>query len=118
MLCFLNLLNSFISHTSYVLSAQKNHLSEMVLFSIHNTCCGLEKKQFYFMQPYLEVWLMLTKFTLGLYKPHIICLGAHKSCFSEMVLLSIHSMCCDLVERKGILHQALLSVCLVDVYSI
>ena len=44
---------------------------------------------------------MFTKFTLGLYKPHIICLGAHKSCFSEMVLLSIHSMCCGLVERKG-----------------
>ena len=40
-LCFLNLLNSFISHTSYVLSAQKNHLSEMVLFSTHNMCCGL-----------------------------------------------------------------------------
>ena len=39
--CFLNLLNSFISHTSYVLSAQKNHLSEMVLFSTHNMCCGL-----------------------------------------------------------------------------
>ena len=38
---FLNLLNSFISHTSYVLSAQKNHLSEMVLFSTHNMCCGL-----------------------------------------------------------------------------
>ena len=36
----LNLLNSFISHTSYVLSAQKNHLSEMVLFSTHNMCCG------------------------------------------------------------------------------
>ena len=61
---------------------------------------------------------MFTQFTLGLYKPHIICLGAHKSCFSEMVLLSIHSMCCGLVERKGILHQALLSVCLVDVNSI
>ena len=62
---------------------------------------------------------MFTQFTLGLYKPHIICLGAHKGCFSEMVLLSIHSMCCGLVERKGIiLHQALLSVCLVDVYSI
>ena len=61
---------------------------------------------------------MFTIFTLGLYKPHIICLGAHKSCFTEMVLLSIHSMCCGLVERKGILHQALFSVCLVDVYSI
>ena len=54
---------------------------------------------------------MFTKFTLGLYKPHIICLGAHKSCFSEMVLLSIHSMCCGLVERKGILHQALSYLC-------
>ena len=27
-------------------------------------------------------------------------------------------MCCGLVGRKVILHQALLSVCLVDVYSI
>ena len=27
-------------------------------------------------------------------------------------------MCCGLVERKVILHQALLSVCLVDVFSI
>ena len=60
---------------------------------------------------------MFTQLTLGLYKPHTICLGAHKSCFSDIVLLSIHSMCCGLVERKGILHQALLSVCLVDVYS-
>ena len=40
-LCFLNLLNSFISHTSYVLSAQKYHLSERVLFSTGNMCCGL-----------------------------------------------------------------------------
>ena len=70
------------------------------------------------MQPYLEVWLMFTQFTLGLYKPHIIYLGAHKSCFSEMVLLSSQSMCCGLVEREVILHQALLSACLVDVYSI
>ena len=70
--CFLNLLNSFISHTSYVLSAQKNHLSEMVLFSTHNMCCGLvEGKMNYFMQPYLEVWLMFTQFTLGLNKHHM-----------------------------------------------
>ena len=60
---------------------------------------------------------MFTQFTLGLYKPHIICLGAHKNCFSVMVLLSIHSMCCGFVEREGILHHALLSVCLVDVNS-
>ena len=53
---------------------------------------------------------MLTQFTLDLFKPHIICFG--------MVLLSIHSMCCGLVERKVILHQALLSECLVDVYPI
>ena len=45
-------------------------------------------------------------------------LGAQKSCFSETVLLRTHNMCCGLVERKVILHQALLSVCLVDVYSI
>ena len=61
---------------------------------------------------------MFTQFTLGLYKPHIICLGAHKSCFSETVLLRTHNMSCGLVGRKVILNQALLSVCLVDVNSI
>ena len=45
-------------------------------------------------------------------------LGAQKSCFSETVLLRTHNMCCGLVGRKVILHQALLSVCLVDVNSI
>ena len=45
-------------------------------------------------------------------------LGAQKSCFSETVLLRTHNMCCGFVGRKVILHQALLSVCLVDVYQI
>ena len=45
-------------------------------------------------------------------------LGAQKSCFSETVLLRTRNMCCGLVGRKVILHQALLSVCLVDVYQI
>ena len=45
-------------------------------------------------------------------------LGAQKSRFSETVLLRTHNMCCGLVGRKVILHQALLSVCLVDVNSI
>ena len=45
-------------------------------------------------------------------------LGAQKSCFSETVLLRTLNMCCGLVERKVILHQALLFVCLVDVNSI
>ena len=45
-------------------------------------------------------------------------LGAQKSCFSETVLLRTHNMCCGLVGRKVILHQALLSVCLVDVNQI
>ena len=44
-------------------------------------------------------------------------LGAQKSCFSETVLLRTHDMCCGLVCRKVILHQARLSVCLVDVNS-
>ena len=44
--------------------------------------------------------------------------GAPKSCFSETVLLRTHNMCCGLVGRKVILHQALFSVCLVDVYQI
>ena len=45
-------------------------------------------------------------------------LGAQRSCFSETVHLRTHNVCCGLVGRKVILHQALLSVCLVDVYSI
>ena len=45
-------------------------------------------------------------------------LGDQKSRFSETVLLRTHNMCCGLVGRKVILHQALLSVCKVDVYSI
>ena len=61
---------------------------------------------------------MFTQFTLVLYKPHIVCFGAHKSCFSETVLIRTHNMCCGLVGRKVILHQALLSVCQVDVNSI
>ena len=43
-------------------------------------------------------------------------LGAQKSHFGETVLLRTHNMCCVLVGRKVILHQALLSVCQVDVY--
>ena len=42
-------------------------------------------------------------------------LGAQKRRFNETVLLRTHNMCCGLVGRKVILHQALLSVCLVDV---
>ena len=45
-------------------------------------------------------------------------LGAQKSRFGETVLLRTHNMCCGSVEGKVILHQALLSVCLVDFNSI
>ena len=61
--CLLNLLEFFISHTSYVLGAQKGR-------------------------------------------------------FGETVLLRFHSMYYGLLNEKKILHQALLSVCLVDVNSI
>ena len=64
---------------------------------------------------YLCVRLMLTQLKF-FYKPHIIYLGCSKSRFSETILLRTHNMCCGLVGRKVILHQALLSVCLVDVY--
>ena len=43
-------------------------------------------------------------------------LVAQKRRFSETVLLRTHIMGCGLVGRKVILHQALLSVCQVDVY--
>ena len=38
--------------------------------------------------------------------------------YSETVLLRTHNMCYDLLNEKVILHQALLSVYVVDVYSI
>ena len=47
-----------------------------------------------------------------------ILIAAQKSRFGETVLLRTLNMCCGLVRRKVILHQALLSVCLVDVNSI
>ena len=49
---------------------------------------------------------------------HTYVLGAQKSRFSETVLLRTLNMCCGLVGKKVILHQAFLSVCLFDVYSI
>ena len=36
-------------------------------------------------------------------------LGAQNICLSETVILSIHNMCCFLVKRKRILHEAFLS---------
>ena len=45
-------------------------------------------------------------------------MDAQKSRFGETVLLRAHNMCCGLLNEKVILHQALLSVCLVDVNSI
>ena len=62
---------------------------------------------------------MLTQFTEVFFISHTsYILGAQKSRFSETVLLRTDNMCCGLIGRKVILHQALLSVCLVDVYQI
>ena len=55
---------------------------------------------------------------LSFFVSHTYVLGVQKSRFSETVLLWTHNMCCGLVGKRVILHQALLSVCLVDVYSI
>ena len=44
-------------------------------------------------------------------------LGAQKSRFGETILLRTHNMCYGLLNEKVILHQAHLSVCLVDVNS-
>ena len=45
-------------------------------------------------------------------------LGAQKSRLGETILLRTHNMCYGWLNEKVILHQALLSVCLVDVNSI
>ena len=37
----------FLTHTSYVLGAQKNHLIETVLLSTHNICFGLEMRDYF-----------------------------------------------------------------------
>ena len=61
---------------------------------------------------------MFTKFTLVFYSHTSCILGAQKSNFGETVLLRTHNMCYGLLNEKVILHQAHLSVCLVDVNSI
>ena len=83
-------------------------------------CCGLVGRKVILHQALLSVCLVdVNSINLNFFISHTsYILGAQKSRFSETVLLRTHSMCSGLVERKVILHQALLSVCLVDVYSI
>ena len=53
----------FISHTSYILGAQKSRFSETVLLRTNNMCCGLvERKVVILHQTYMCVWLMFTQF--------------------------------------------------------
>ena len=58
----------FISHTSYILGAQKSRFGETVLLRTHNMCCGLAGRKVILHQAllsvfYLEVWLMFTQLT-------------------------------------------------------
>ena len=83
-------------------------------------CCGLVRTKVILHQALLsacqvDVYSIYLSYFIG-HTSYI--LGAQKSRFSETVLLRTHNVCCGLVERKGILHQTLLSVCQVDVYSI
>ena len=82
-------------------------------------CCGLVERKVILHQALLSVCLVdVYSIYLSFFVSHTYVLGAQKSCFSETVLLRTHNMCCGLVGRKVILHLALLSVCLVDVYQI
>ena len=83
-------------------------------------CYGLLNEKVILHQALLYVCLVdVNSIYLSFFISHTsYILGAQKSRFSETVLLRTHNMCCGLVERKVILHQVLLSVCLVDVYSI
>ena len=76
-------------------------------------CCDLVERKVILHQELLSALLNLLKFFIS-HTSYV--LVAQKRRFSETVLLRTHNMCCGLVERKVILHQALLSVCLVDVY--
>ena len=80
-------------------------------------CCGLVERKVILHQALLSVCLV-DVYSIYLSFYHTYVLGAQKRRFNETVLLRTHNMCCGLVRRKVILHQALLSVCLVDVYSI
>ena len=82
-------------------------------------CCGLVERKGILHQALLSVCQVDVNSTyLSFFISHTsYILGAQKSCFSETVLLRTHNMCCGLVGRMVILHQALLSVCQVDVNS-
>ena len=82
-------------------------------------CCGLVERKVILHQALLSVCLVdVYYFYLSFFVSHTHVLGAQKRRFNETVLLRTYNMCCGLVRRKVILHQALLSVCQVDVYSI
>ena len=82
-------------------------------------CSGSEGRRVNLHQALLSVCLVdVYSIYLSFFVSHTCVLGAQKTCFSETVLLRTHNMCCGLVGRRVILHQALLSVCLVDVNSI
>ena len=103
-----------------MLGAQKRRFNETVLLRTYNMCCGLVRRKVILHQALLSVCQAdVYSIYLSFFISHTsYILGAQKSRISETVLLRTHNMCCGLVERKVILHQALLSVYLVDVYSI
>ena len=58
-------LSFFISHTSYVLVAQKGRFSETFLLRTHNMCYGLVGRKVILHQAVINlcVWSMFTQFT-------------------------------------------------------
>ena len=82
-------------------------------------CCGLVERKVILHQALLSVCQVdVNSIYFSFFVSHTHVLGVQKSCFSETVLLRTHNMCCGLLNENVILHQALLSVCQVDVNSI
>ena len=80
--------------------------------------CGLVERKVILHQALLSVCQVdVNSIYFSFFVSHTHVLGVQKSRFGETVLLRTHNMCCGLVGRKVILHQALLSVCLVDVHQ-
>ena len=80
--CLLNLLIFFVSHTSYILGAQRRHFSETVLLRTHNMCRGLVGRKVILHQALLSVCLVdVNSIYFSFYKTHIIYFGCSKESF-------------------------------------
>ena len=66
-------------------------------------CCGLVGRKVILHQAFLSVCKVdVYSIYFSSFISHTsYILGGQKSCFSEMVLLRTHNMCCVLLERRG-----------------